>query len=89
MRYDQVDIAGAKQLLTEAGVTGPIDVRLHVRGEQPASVQRVRPDEGVGRAGRLQPDRRTEPELGRALLPVIDGYDASLFGWQSTATGLA
>ena len=35
-----------------------------VRREQPASVQRVRPDEGVRTGCRLQPHRREQPQLG-------------------------
>ncbi len=37
-----------------------------LRGEQPAPVERIRPDEGLRGAGGLQPHRRAEPELGHA-----------------------
>ena len=64
--YDQVDIPGAKAVAGR-GRRHRSDRRpTAVRGEQPASVQRVRPDEGLGPGGRLQPDRRSEPELGHS-----------------------
>ena len=48
----------------EAGVTTPDRRPAAVRGQQPAPVERVRPDEGLRAAGRLQPHRRPGARAG-------------------------
>ena len=87
--FDQVDIAGAQAAARpRPGSTAPIDVRLLYAANNPRRVQRVRPDEGVGPQAGFNLIDGQSPSWG-TLLPTIDGYDASLFGWQNTSTGLA
>ncbi len=86
--YGAVDVAGAKALLQEAGVKTPVDVRLKFAANNPrrsneydlmkASAQ----DAGFNLVDKSSPSWGTE-------LPAIEGYDASLFGWQSTSTGVS
>ena len=86
--YGAVDVAGAKALLAEAGAKTPVDVRLKFAANNPrrsneydlmkASAQ----DAGFNLIDESSPSWGTE-------LPAIEGYDASLFGWQSTSTGVA
>src|SRR6478609_261165 len=86
--FDQVDIPGAKQLLTEAGVTGPIDVRLMYAANNPRrSNEYDLMKSSAAEAGFNLIDGQN-PSWS-SLLPSIDGYDASLFGWQNTSTGIA
>ena len=86
--YAAVDIPGAQALLAEAGVTGNIDVRLLFAANNPR------------RANQYELIRDSAAQVG---FTVIDGnsptwgqdlnnntlYDASLFGWQSTAVAVA
>ena len=58
---------------------------LPVRRQQPAAGQRVRADPRLGGAGRLQRHRRQQPDAGARTARTPTLYDASLFGWQSTA----
>ena len=87
-QYAEQDIEGAKALLEEAGVTTPIDVRLLFAENNPR------------RANEYDLIAAAAAEVG---FNVIDGrsptwgqdldnstlYDASLFGWQSTAVAVA
>ena len=87
-QYGQVDIPGAKQLLNEAGVTGPIDVRLMYAANNPRrSNEYDLMKASAAEAGFNLIDGQN-PSWS-SLLPSIDGYDASLFGWQNTSTGIA
>ncbi|GAA1997495.1 ABC transporter family substrate-binding protein [Nakamurella flavida] len=86
--YGTVDIEGAKALLAEAGVTGTVDVRLkfaenNARRSNEYDLMKASAQE----AGFNLVDGRSA-SWGQEL-PAIDGYDASLFGWQSTSTGVA
>jgi len=87
-QYAEVDIEGAKALLEEVGVETPIDVRLLFAANNPR------------RANEYELIRDSAVQAG---FNVIDGnsptwgqdlnntnlYDASLFGWQSTAVAVA
>ena len=86
--YAEVDIEGATALLEEAGVTTPLDVRFLFAANNPR------------RASEYELIRDSAAQAG---FNVIDGnsptwttdrenpslYDASLFGWQSTAVAVA
>ena len=86
--FEEVDIEGAQALLDEAGVTGPIDVRFLFAANNPR------------RASEYELIRDSAAQVG---FNVIDGnsptwgqdrenpalYDASLFGWISTAVDIA
>ncbi|MET0965235.1 MAG: ABC transporter substrate-binding protein [Nakamurella sp.] len=86
--YDQVDIPGAQKLLADAGVTGPIDVRLKYAANNPRRANEYDlMKASAAQAGFNLIDGQSvswSPELS-----VISGYDASLFGWQNTSTGIA
>lgn len=83
--YDEVDTAGAKALLAEAGVTAPVDVRF-IYGEG-----------NTRRAQEYELIRQSAKEVGFNLIDGASGtwgndvfakpdvYDAALFGWQSTS----
>jgi len=86
--YDQVDIAGAKQLLTEAGVKTPIDVRLLYAANNPRRSNEYDLMKASAQEAGFNLVDKQSPSWG-TLLPSIDGYDASLFGWQNTSTGIA
>jgi peptide/nickel transport system substrate-binding protein len=86
-QYDTVDIAGAQALLEGAGVTTPIQVRFHYAANNPrraSEYELIR--DSAAQAGfevldGASPTWSTE-------LSNTDLYDAALFGWQSTNTGL-
>ncbi len=86
--YDQVDIAGAKQLLTEAGVKTPIDVRLLYAANNPRRSNEYDLMKASAQEAGFNLVDKQSPSWG-TLLPSINGYDASLFGWQNTSTGIA
>lgn len=84
--YGQGDVDAAKALLAEAGVTTPIDVRFLY---------------GKSNTRRAQEYALYAEQVKAAGFNLIDGgddnwgallgsgtYDASLFGWQSTSTGV-
>ena len=85
--YDEVDIAGAQALLEEAGVTTPVQVRFHYAANNPrraSEYELIR--DSAAQAGFEVLDGASptwSPEL-----PNTDIYDAALFGWISTTTGL-
>src|SRR6478735_893701 len=86
--FDQVDIPGGQKLLADAGVTGPIDVRLKYAANNPRRANEYDlMKASAAQAGFNLIDGQSvswSPELS-----VISGYDASLFGWQNTSTGIA
>ena len=86
--YDQVDIPGAKQLLTEAGVTGPIDVRLLYAANNPRRSNEYDLMKASSAEAGFNLIDAQSPSWG-TLLPTISGYDASLFGWNNTSTGIS
>lgn len=86
--YDKVDLAGAKALLAQAGVKTPVNVRFMYADNNPR------------RASEYQLIAASAKQAG---FNVIDGknakwssqltntkiYDAVLFGWQNSTTGVA
>ncbi len=85
--FDQVDIAGAKQLLKQAGVKTPVDVRFlfaadNVRREQ--SFELIR--QSAKQAGFNVIDK-SNADWGSLL--GSGTYDATEFGWQSTSTAVS
>lgn len=84
--FDQVDIAGAKQLLKQAGVKTPVNVRFlfaadNVRREQAYELIR----QSAKQAGINVVDK-SNADWGSLL--GSGTYDASMFGWQSTSTAV-
>jgi peptide/nickel transport system substrate-binding protein len=85
--YDTVDIAGAQALLEEAGVTTPVQVRFHYAANNPrraSEYELIR--DSAAQAGFDVLDGASP--TWSAELSNTDLYDAALFGWQSTTTGL-
>jgi peptide/nickel transport system substrate-binding protein len=82
-QYEQTDIAAAKQLLTEAGVTQPYDIRIvrsgqsDLRGQQ-VSVMKASCDQaGFNIIDQPDPDIFT-------TITTRGTWDAALFGWSSS-----
>ncbi len=84
--FDQVDIPGAQKLLADAGVTGPIDVRLLYAANNPRRSNEYDLMKASAQQAGFNLIDGQSPSWG-TLLPTISGYDASLFGWQNTSTG--
>jgi peptide/nickel transport system substrate-binding protein len=86
--YAQVDIEKAKALLAEAGVTGPIDVRLKFAANNPRRANEY----DLIKASALQAGfnvlDNSSASWGQEL-PSNNLYDASLFGWQTEAVAVA
>lgn len=84
-RYNEVDIAGAKQLLAEAGVKTPYDIRLirssasDLRGQQIAVIKGSCDQAGFNIIDQPDPDVFT-------TLTTRGTWDAAIFGW--TGSGL-
>ena len=88
--YAETDIAMSQQILEEAGIdtSTPIDVRLLYDSENPRRVSEyelIR--DSVAQAGFNLIDGG-DPDWG-SLLANTSIYDASLFGWQTTAIAVA
>ncbi len=85
--YAETDVAESKRLLQEAGVNGPIDVRVmyakdNVRRENEFAIYKP----ALAKAGFNLINARNA-DWGSKL---GDGtYDAVFFGWQSTSTGVS
>ena len=86
--YDKADVAGAKQLLTEAGVKTPVDVRLKFAANNPRRSNEYDLMKASAQQAGFNLIDKSSASWGTEL-PNIQGYDASLFGWQSTSTGIA
>jgi peptide/nickel transport system substrate-binding protein len=86
--YAEVDIEGAIALLEGAGVTTPIDVRVHFADNNPRRASEFElMAASAAEAGFNLIDGRSAtwgPELSDNSI-----YDMSLFGWQSTAVAVA
>lgn len=81
------NIDKAKQLLTEAGVKTPINVRFlydNINTRRVQEFQLIK--ESAEKAGFKLVDKGNK-DWG-SLLEKTSGYDAALFGWQSTSTGV-
>jgi peptide/nickel transport system substrate-binding protein len=87
-QYAEVDIEGAQALLEEAGVTTPIDVRFLYAANNPrrqSEYELIR--DSAAQAGFTVIDGNS-PTWGQDR-ENPDLYDAALFGWISTAVGIA
>ena len=86
--YEAVDIEGAQALLEEAGVTTPLDVRFLFAANNPrrqSEYELIR--DSAAQAGFNVIDGNSPTWTTDRENP--DLYDASLFGWISTAVGIA
>ncbi len=88
--YDKVDIAGAKQLLADAGVTTPVKVRLLFA---PTNQRRIDEDALIAASAKeagfdVVPYEGSGNGWGTDLGNLQSAYDAALFGWQSTSTAV-
>jgi peptide/nickel transport system substrate-binding protein len=86
--FDKVDIAGAKALLAKAGVTGTVNVRFMYAANNPR------------RASEYQLIAASAKQAGFNVIDAKNAnwssqltntkiYDAVLFGWQNSTTGVA
>jgi len=87
---DGGDIEKAKQLLADAGVATPIDVRFAYNNENTRRVNELALiTDTASQAGfNIVDTGRPAAEWGTLLATGQDQYDASLFGWQSTSTAV-
>lgn len=77
----------AKELLAQAGVKTPVTIRFLYANNNPRRVQEFQLiKESAEKAGFKMEDKGNAN--WSALLKDTSGYDASLFGWQSTSTGV-
>lgn len=87
--YAEPDVAGAQALLTEAGVTTPVQVRLLF---DPNNVRRQNQFElirqSAEQAGFEVVPYTVQADWGTDLSTAQAFYDAALFGWQSTSTAV-
>jgi len=86
--YGKVDIEGAKALLQQAGVTGPINVRLKFAANNPRRANEYELIRDSAKQAGFEVLDNSSPTWGQEL-PTPSLYDASLFGWQSTAVAVA
>ena len=85
---DTVDIAAAKALLKEAGVTGPVDVRLKFAANNPRRANEYDLMKASAQEASFNLIDKNSPSWGQEL-PNNKLYDASLFGWQTEAVAVA
>jgi peptide/nickel transport system substrate-binding protein len=86
--YDQVDLEGAKALLAEVGVTTPIDVRFLFAANNPRRTNEYDLIAASAAEAGFNVIDGSSPTWGQDLSNSTL-YDASLFGWQSTAVAVA
>lgn len=88
--YGEVDVAGAQQLLADAGVTTPVRVRLLY---DPNNTRRVNEYELIAasakEAGFDVVPYDVQANWGADLSTATSYYDAALFGWQSQSTAVS
>lgn len=84
--YMEVDVEGAKALLAEAGVTNPEVCMLFSSTNPRRANEFLLIQQSAAQAGFNVTDC-SSPDWG-GLLGTPGGYDASLFGWQSTSLGV-
>ena len=88
--YGEVDVAGAQQLLADAGVATPVRVRLLF---DPNNSRRVNEYELIAasaeEAGFEVVPYDVQTDWGTDLSNAKSYYDAALFGWQSESTAVA
>jgi peptide/nickel transport system substrate-binding protein len=87
---DAADVAGAKALLADAGVTTPVKVRFAFNADNTRrQTEFALIQESVKAAGfELVYASKPAAEWGTLLQTGQDQYDASLFAWQSTSTAV-
>lgn len=84
--YAEPDIAGAKALLTEAGVSKPQVCILYDASDSMRAAEYSLIAESAGAAGFVVSDCSSED--WRETLGTPEAYDAALFSWQSERPGL-
>ncbi len=85
----ELDREGAAQLLEDAGVETPIQVRLLTAAENVRRQEQLALiTESVQQDGLFELVDASSSEWG-SLLADPSGYDASMFGWQSTSTAVS
>ncbi|UFU07487.1 ABC transporter family substrate-binding protein [Ruania halotolerans] len=85
----ELDREGAAQLLDDAGVETPIEVRLLTAADNTRRQDQLALiTESVEADGLFEIVDASSAEWG-SLLADPSGYDASMFGWQSTSTAVA
>lgn len=83
-----VDVEGAKDLLEQAGVDTPIEVRLLTDSENSRRQDELTLiTQSVTQDDMFEIEDKSDADWG-TLLSDTSGYDASLFGWQSTSTAV-
>lgn len=83
-----VDLEGAKELLDKAGVDTPIKVRLLTDSENTRRQDELTLiTQSVSQDDMFEIVDKSNADWG-SLLTDTSGYDASLFGWQSTSTAV-
>ena len=88
-QYGEPDIAGATQLLSGAGVAGPINVRLLFDPENPRRQNEYELIAASAReAGFEVVPYEVQTDWGTDLSNATSFYDAALFGWQSESTAV-
>ncbi len=83
---DDADVEKAKALLAEAGVTGKPKVRILYAQKNERRVQEFRLIKESAEAAGFEVVDNGNPNWGEKL--GDKSYDAALFGWQSTGTGV-
>ncbi|MPV48777.1 ABC transporter family substrate-binding protein [Pseudactinotalea sp. HY160] len=87
-KFSEVDVDGAKQLLEEAGVDTPVDVRfLFDKANPRRQNEYTLIAQSAGQDDLFNVIDSSSDEWGR-LLSDNSKYDASVFGWQSTSTAV-
>jgi peptide/nickel transport system substrate-binding protein len=84
--FNEVDIAGAQDLLAEAGVGSPKVCILYASNNPRRVSEFALIEASAVQAGFVVEDC-SSPEWG-SLLGVPGAYDAALFGWQSSSLGV-
>ncbi len=85
--YDEVDIEGAQALIAEAGVASP-EVCMLFASDNPRRVNEFALIQESANSAGFNVTDCSSPDWG-GLLGTAGAYDASLFGWQTTAVAVA
>ncbi len=87
--YGEPDAAAAQALLTGAGVTAPVNVRLLFDPNNPRRVNEYELIAASAReAGFEVTPYQVQTDWGTDLSNATNFYDAALFGWQSESTAV-
>jgi peptide/nickel transport system substrate-binding protein len=87
---DAADVAGAKALLADAGVTTPVKVRFAFNSDNTRRQTEFAMIQEAAKAAGFELVDASKPtaEWANLLQTGQDQYDASLFAWQSTSTAV-